>query len=96
VTPAGSDSGDWNRSAGRIVVIDTNSSYLYIGTLAEVTDHFLKLRDVDVHDRTETPTTKEKYILDAKRYGVKCNRREVSIRKEVVTSFSLLDDILDY
>jgi small nuclear ribonucleoprotein (snRNP)-like protein len=90
------DGADWGRFLGRIVVVDTDSSFLYLGTLKAVSDHFVVLEGVDVHDRRETPTTKEKYVLDAKRYGVRPNLKDVSIRKSVIVSLSRLEDVLDY
>ncbi len=88
--------GAWRKFVGKVVVVDTNSSYVYLGTLTKVTDHFVLLAEVDAHDRHETPSTKERYILDSKRHGVRANRKEVSIRKEMVISLSLLDDVVDY
>lgn len=92
----GLDNSSWEPFLTKVVIVDTSSSYLYIGTLSSVGDHFIVLRDVDVHDRAETPTTKEKYVLEARRFGVKPNRKEVSVRKAVIMSLSLLDDVIEY
>lgn len=78
------------------VVVDTNSNFLYIGKLEDVGDHFLILRDADVHDRRESPSMNEKYIMEAKKFGVRCNRKRVHIRIEEVISMSLLDDVIEY
>ncbi|MFH0845682.1 MAG: hypothetical protein ABIG67_04225 [Pseudomonadota bacterium] len=78
------------------VVVDTASHFLFIGTLHDVTDTFITLRDADVHDSRESPSVKEKYILDSKKYGVRLNRKRVHIRFEEVISLSLLDDIIEY
>ncbi len=90
------DSDAWIPWIGRLVVVDTATSYVYVGTLAEVKEHFVVLKDVDAHDRSEGLATKEKYVMDAKRFGVKPNRKEVSVRKVQVVSLSLLDDIIVY
>lgn len=87
---------EWTRYLDKVIVVDTNSDYVYIGTLASIADHFIVLKMVDVHDRNETPTTKEKYVLDAKKFGIKPNRKEVSVRKVVITSVSLLEDVIEY
>lgn len=92
----GGSAADWGRYIGQVVVVDTDSSFLYLGTLAAVAEHFVLMTGVDVHDRRETPTTKEKYVLDAKRYGIRPNRKEVSIRKSIIVSLSRLEDVLDY
>ncbi|MGD8227605.1 MAG: hypothetical protein PVH82_02855 [Desulfobacteraceae bacterium] len=78
------------------VVLDTNSNFLYIGKLEDVGDQFIILRDADVHDRRESPSMNEKYIIEAKKFGVRCNRKQVHIRIEEVISVSLLDDVIEY
>jgi small nuclear ribonucleoprotein (snRNP)-like protein len=78
------------------VVVDTNSNFLYIGKLEDVGDHFLILREADVHDRRESPSMNEKYIMEAKKFGVRCNRKRVHIRIEEVISISLLEDVIEY
>ena len=90
------DNADWEGLTESVVVIDTNSQFVYIGTLSRVADHFIVLKEVDVHDRTETPSTKEEYIMNCKRFGVRPNRREVSVRKALVVSVSKLDDVVLY
>jgi small nuclear ribonucleoprotein (snRNP)-like protein len=78
------------------VVLDTSSDFIYIGVLEDMSDHFIILKDADVHDRRESPSMNEKYIIDAKKYGIRCNRKLVHVRLEEVISFSLLDDVIDY
>jgi len=90
------DNSSWAQWVGQIVVVDTDSHYVYIGTLVSVLDNFLELKDADVHDRGEGLSTKEKYVMEVRRFGVKPNRREVSIRKTTIVSVSRLDDILLY
>jgi hypothetical protein len=90
------DNGDWSRWAGQVVVVDTDSDYLYLGTLDKVLDHFIVLKDADAHDRRESPSTKEQYTIDSKRYGVKVNRKEVQVRKDKIVSFSRLEDVVVY
>jgi small nuclear ribonucleoprotein (snRNP)-like protein len=90
------DNEAWKPLIGQVVVVDTDSMYLYLGTLSRVDDHFVVMTEVDAHDRRESPSTKEQYIMDARRYGVKPNRKEVSVRKAVVVSVSRLEDVLGY
>lgn len=80
----------------KIVVVDTNSNFLYIGKLEEVGDHFVILGDADVHDCRQSPSLNEKYIIEAKKFGVRCNRKRVHIRLQEVISMSLLDDVIEY
>lgn len=81
---------------GEEVVLDTNSPYLYIGRLAEVDEWFIRLEDADVHDSTETRTTKEVYLIEARKYGVKKNRLSVLVRADKVISASRLSEVIEY
>lgn len=77
-------------------MVDTISHFFFIGTLQDVNDYFITLSDADVHDSRESPSLREKYILDSKKYGVRSNRKRVHIRLEDVISLSLLDDVIEY
>jgi len=78
------------------IVVDTQSPYLYLGVLVEYTDRFVTLRNVDVHDITDSISTKEAYALEARRHGIRPSRAVVKIRREVVVSLSLLSDVISY
>ncbi len=75
------------------VVLDTCSSWLYIGILEEVTDHCAVLSDVDVHDSKDTTTSKEIYTWQSATSGIKTNRQRTYVDLGYVISFSLLDDV---
>ena len=81
---------------GRNVVVDTSTPILYIGRLESVDDFFLTLANCDVHDTNEGSSTKELYCIEAKKHGVKKNRRRVKVRKALIVSISLLDDVIEY
>ncbi|RME74052.1 MAG: hypothetical protein D6785_16285 [Planctomycetota bacterium] len=81
---------------GKEVVIDTSTSYLYIGTLTEFGKEYFLLREVDVHDTSQGTSTKERYILDSKKYTLKTNRKEVLVFREKVVSISLFEDVLTF
>ena len=80
---------------GREVVLDVASSYVYVGTLVSHDEHYLVLETADVHDLRDTTTSRERYVLDSKRHGIKSNRRRVLVRCAEVVSLSALDDVLD-
>ena len=95
--PPGSDEGQALAPfLSKEVVLDTRGPLVYLGTLAAVDPFFFTLADVDVHDMQDGRTPKEKYILDARKFGVKKNRARVVVRREEVISFSLLEDVIDY
>lgn len=81
---------------GKPVVVDTSTSMIYIGTLSDASGGFLTLVDVDVHDANEGGSTKEVYMLEARKFGIKKNRTSVKIRAAVVISISLLEDVIEY
>jgi hypothetical protein len=75
------------------IVLDTQASWLYIGILEEVTHHCAVLSDVDVHDNSATPTSKEVYIMESKVTGGIPNRDLVYVNLNVVVSFSPLESV---
>ena len=79
-----------------LVVVDTASFFMFIGRLVDVNERFLTLEDADVHDRRESPSTNEKYVLESRKYGVRMNRKRVHIRFEEVICLSRLDDVIEY
>lgn len=86
----------WKKVIGKKVVIDTNSPYIYLGKLVNSNDLFIILENVDVHDQKECGATKEQYINEAVKTGIKINRKSVTIRKDQIISFSKLDDVIVY
>ena len=80
----------------RDIVLDTDSFFLFIGKLDDVRGDFIVLRDADVHDRRESPSMNEKYLIESKKFGIRVNRKLVHIRIQEVISLSLLDDIVEY
>jgi hypothetical protein len=78
------------------VVLDTRGELLYLGKLSQILDGFYELVDADVHDCYGGRTSKELYIMDAKKYGVKKNRSRVLVRRVEVLSISKLSDVLEY
>ena len=81
---------------GKMVVLDTATPIFYIGELEGVDDFFLTLTNCDVHDVNEGSSTKELYCIEARKHGVKMNRRRVKVRNSLVVSVSLLDDVIEY
>ena len=59
------------------VVIDLVSPYVCLGKLTRYDDHYLELRNADLHDLRDTETTRELYIADSVATGIKRNRRRV-------------------
>lgn len=78
------------------IVVDTKTSWMYIGTLEKVTDNCVVLKDADAHDNADTHTPKEIYVLKSKTTGIASNRHCVFINLDHVVSFSLLEDVREF
>ena len=78
------------------IVLDTRSSWMYIGVLEAVTTSSAVLSEVDVHDGKATSTSKELYVLESKTTGIKANRNLVYVNLDYVVSFSALDDVIQF
>ena len=63
------------------VVVDLMSPYVCLGKLARYDDHFIELKNADLHDLRDTDTTRELYIADSVATGIKRNRKRVLIRR---------------
>ena len=84
-----------NDLIGVTVVIDMRSSFVCLGTLTKVDDHFLELKNADLHDLRDTDTTRENYVAASKITGVKRNRKVVLLVREEVIAISRLADVVD-
>ncbi|MFO0863872.1 MAG: hypothetical protein U0744_04305 [Gemmataceae bacterium] len=79
---------------GKNVVIDLNSPYVCLGVLEGWDDHFLKLRDADLHDLRDTKTTRENYIVAAMSAGIHVNRRRLLLARREVIALALAKDVV--
>jgi small nuclear ribonucleoprotein (snRNP)-like protein len=91
-----SDAQELDGFMGKEVVLDTRGAILYLGKLAKALDHFYELVDADVHDVVEGRTSKELYVMEARKHGVKKNRKSVYVRKAEIISISRLEDVIEY
>jgi hypothetical protein len=80
---------------GQVVVLDLTSPYVIIGTYRGVDGVHYVVEESDIHDLRDTTTTRDLYVLDAKRHGVNCNRRRTFVRCDGVVSISRLDDVVE-
>lgn len=86
--------GELEPLIGLQVVVDTDSSYVYIGVLESVGADYLVLSGVDVHDTADSKSTKEHYAHETKKLGTRSNRKLTYVRLARVLSISKLDDIV--
>ncbi len=90
-------SGDgWSEWIGQTVVLDIASPYVYLGRLVRSDDRFLLLEEVDVHDLRDTAISREKYVLDSRRDGIRANRHQAWVALREIVGISKLDDVVLY
>ena len=80
---------------GSKVVIDLKSPYVCLGTLQKFDDHFLELRNADLHDLRDTQTTRENYVAASQATGIKRNRRHILLVRAEMVAISRLEDVAD-
>ena len=78
------------------IVIDTRSSWVYLGVLEAVLESAVELSDVDVHENKDTSSTKEVYVLESCRSGLIPNRNKVYVNMDYIVSFSLLSNVKNF
>ena len=79
---------------GHAVVLDVIGPFVYLGVLSGGDGAFLALEETDVHDLRDTATTREEYVLTARRFGISPNRQRVLVRLADVVSVSALSDVI--
>jgi hypothetical protein len=80
---------------GRKVVIDLKTEYVCLGTLLRTDEHFLEIKNADLHDLRDTESTRENYVIAAVKTGIKRNRKKLLLFRSELVAVSLLDDIVD-
>jgi hypothetical protein len=80
---------------GQKVVIDLGSAYVCLGTLLRADDHYLELRNADLHDLRDTQTTRENYVAASLATGVKRNRKRVLLNRADLVAISRQEDVVD-
>jgi hypothetical protein len=83
-----------DRLIGREVVIDVVSPFVCLGKLVAYDATYVSLEHADVHDLRDTTTTRELYVIDSRRFGIRANRERVLVRVGEIVSLSALDDVI--
>lgn len=79
---------------GQNVVIDVDSTYVFLGRLKSISEKTLVLKNADVHDLRDSTTTREAYVREARLHGIQPNRSLVMLQTVQVVSLSLLEDVI--
>ena len=80
---------------GRVVILDLKSSYVCLGTLKGVDPLFFEVIDADLHDFRDSTATRDVYVYDSARLGIRRNRARVLVRRDEVVALALFDDIAE-
>jgi hypothetical protein len=80
----------------KTIVLDTQSTWIYIGTREAVRDNCAILSQVDVHGSKDSSTSKDLYKSDTRTSGIKSNRNSVYVNFEYVVSFSIPEDVKQF
>ena len=78
---------------GQEIVIDLRSPYVCLGTLRGLDAEFLDVADADLHDFRDSKATREVYVFDSARLGIRRNRARVLIRRADVVGITRVRDI---
>jgi hypothetical protein len=80
---------------GERVVVDMRSEFVCLGTLARLDDHFVEMRNADLHDLRDTGTGRENYVAASCATGVKRNRKRVILLRHEIVAVTRLEDVVD-
>jgi hypothetical protein len=78
---------------GQVVVVDLRSTYVCLGTLVGGDEQYLDIVDADFHDFRDSTATREIYVYDSARYGIRRNRSRILLRLDDVVAITRFADI---
>jgi len=87
-------SGSLDDLIGCEVVLDTAGPIVYMGRLKSFNEYGFWLEDADLHNASEGHATREQYIAESARYGIRVNRRVIFVLRSAVYSISALSDVV--
>jgi hypothetical protein len=89
---------DWSQDLANLmdreVVLDTAGTLIYLGTVSRISANGVWLKDADVRDQRDGHASKELYIIEAARQGIRVNRANVFVARPTVMSVSALSDVV--
>jgi hypothetical protein len=81
------------RLIGQEVVVDLSAPFVCLGTLVANDAQFIELSDADLHDFRDSAASREVYVYDSVRLGIRRNRSRVYVRRDEVVAITRLADI---
>ena len=80
---------------GQKVVVDLRSEFVCLGTLVRVDEHYVEMRNADLHDLRDTDTTRENYVAASCATGIKRNRKRLLLVRTEMIAVSQMEDVVD-
>jgi hypothetical protein len=80
---------------GQEVVIDFRSSYVCLGRLVGYDVLFLEVADADLHDFRDSQATREVYVYDSARVGIRRNRARVLVSRADIVAITRFTDVAE-
>ncbi|MHB1423993.1 MAG: hypothetical protein ACYC3I_12520 [Gemmataceae bacterium] len=77
------------------VVIDLRGEFVCLGTLQRFDEHFLELRNADMHDLRDSDTTRENYVAASLPSGIKRNRRRLLLVRAEIVAIARIEDVVE-
>ncbi len=87
---------DLQEYIGERIVLDTNTDVLYLGKLVSVEKEYVGLENADVCWVNDLRSTREQYLMEAAKQGIRKNRTHVEVKNSVIISVSRLKDIIRF
>jgi hypothetical protein len=81
------------RLVEQVVVVDLSAPYVCLGTLVGYDAQFLELTDADLHDFRDSTASREVYVYDSVRLGIRRNRARVFLQRAEVVAITRFADI---
>lgn len=78
----------------REVVLDTAGPVVYLGRLTAHNDRGFWLENADLHNVNEGHATREQYIAESSRDGIRVNRARIFVFRHAVISVSALSEVV--
>jgi hypothetical protein len=91
--PPSDTSRELDRFFGQIVVLDLAAPYVCIGLLEWADEAYFRVLDADFHDFRDSTATRENYVYDSVRLGIRRNRKQVLVRRSDVLAITRFADI---
>jgi len=81
------------RLIGQAIIADLKAPYVCLGTLVRLDHEFLEITDADLHDFRDSAASREVYIYDSVRLGIRRNRARVFLRRDEVVALTRFADV---